>query len=211
MSVDRNSGRKGKTQRMARPGRAGLALLAALALAGCVSASRGHESFVPVMGWDGRKGTSEWTEVAFLAVSEHDDVLAGQVPADIGTWCPGYASATLDERRAFWVGMMSAVSHKESGWNPAAVGGGGRYIGLMQISPATARNAGCEARSAASLKNGAENLACAVEIFADKVAQDGMVAGGGNRGMGRDWGPFRKAQLRRDMAAWVSKQPYCQG
>ena len=67
------------------------------------------------------------------------------------------------------------------------MGGGGRYIGLMQISTPTAKRYACKAQSASTLKDGVQNLACAVEIFAPHVAADGMVAGGGNRGIGRDW------------------------
>jgi hypothetical protein len=36
------------------------------------------------------------------------------------------------------------------------------------------------------------------------------VVGSGNRGLGRDWAPFRKASKRADIAAWTSAQSYCQ-
>ncbi|MBE2277561.1 MAG: transglycosylase SLT domain-containing protein [Rhodobacteraceae bacterium] len=163
------------------------------------------------MGWDSHAAADGWTAEALVAVANRDDVLAAQVPADIAAWCPGYEKATLPERRAFWVAMMSAVARHESGWNPAAVGGRGRYIGLMQISPRTASHAGCDAVSAGALKDGGDNLACAVEIFAPQVARDGLVTGPGNRGMGRDWMPFRKAGARAEMARWVSAQPFCRG
>ena len=42
------------------------------------------------------------------------------------------------------------------------------------------------------------------------VARDGVVAGKGNRGIGRDWMPFRKGGKRAEMAAWVATQSYCQ-
>ncbi|MCB6176516.1 transglycosylase SLT domain-containing protein [Rhodobacter sp. Har01] len=164
----------------------------------------------PPMRWDHRPEAADWTRAALLAVAAQDQALASRVPADIAAWCPGYAKAGLAERRAFWVGLMSAVAKHESGWNPAAAGGGGRWIGLMQISPKTARGHGCAAPSAAALKDGAANLTCAVSIFAEDVARDGVVAGKGNRGLGRDWMPFRKADKRADMAGWTSAQPWCQ-
>ena len=97
----------------------------------------------------------------------------------------------------------------KAAFNPRASGGGGRYIGLMQISPSTARLAGCEARSSSALKDGAANLECAVRIMAPHVAADGMVAGKGNRGMARDWGPMTRKSKRSEIAAWTAAQPYC--
>lgn len=212
--IDRDQGGKMETRRNGRGRFPGL-LAALFALSACVSPLDGKprdaETMLPVMGWDGKAGSSGWTAEALLAVAGQDDVLAGAVPADIDSWCPGYEKAGLPGRRAFWVAMMSAVSRHESGWNEGIEGGGGRYIGLMQISPRTAAGVGCKATSKGALKDGGNNLACAVEIFAAKVARDGVVAGSGNRGMGRDWMPFRKARARADMAGWVSAQPYCQG
>mgnify|MGYP002637060582 CR=1 FL=1 len=185
--------------------------LIALALSGCVeNKGLSMSDFTPAMRWDHRDEAPEWTARTLVAVAEEDEKLSMLVPADIKTWCPGYIDASLPQRRAFWAGLLSALSKHESTWNPRASGGGGRWIGLTQIAPATARQYGCDARSAAALKDGAENLACAVEIMADNVAADGLVAGGGNRGLGRDWAPFRKAAKRADMAAWVSQQSYCQ-
>lgn len=165
----------------------------------------------PAMRWDHRDEAVEWTSSTLSAVAAQDAVLAGQVPEDIETWCPGYADASLGERRAFWVGLLSAVAKYESTWNPRASGGGGRYIGLMQISPATARNYACDAQSSGALKDGSANLECAVDILAAQVGRDDMVSGSkGNRGIGRDWGPIKSASKRAEMASWTAAQAYCQ-
>jgi hypothetical protein len=191
-----------------------LALGASL-LAGCVDTGLVSKSgflpgeLMPEMRWDTRPEADLWTSQAMVAVARHDGELAGRVPGDIALFCPEYARATLNDRRAFWVGLMSATAKHESSFNPRASGGGGRYIGLMQIAPATARIAGCDARSSAALKDGGENLECAVRIMAPHVAADGMVAGSGNRGIARDWGPFSSASKRREIAAWTSQQDYC--
>ena len=207
--------RKSRWQHAIRPG---LALAAALALSACVSGAdqvQPIESFLATnavpMRWDHRSEAANWTLEAYQAVADNDAALADLVPKDIAQWCPGYERASVSERRAFWVGLMSAVAKHESTWNPAASGGGGRYIGLMQISPRTAAQHGCEAKTAGALKDGGENLSCAVEIFSGAVAKDGLVAGNGRSGIGRDWGPFRKSDKRAEMAAWTAKQPYCQG
>ena len=184
-------------------------------LTGCAGLSApGLSGFLPtttwpVMRWDTRPEAATWTSRALRAVSAHDPQLAARIPADIGAFCPGYADTSRANRRAFWVGLLSATAKHESTFNPKASGGGGRYIGLMQISPGTARQAGCTAQSSAALKDGAANLECAVRILAPHVAEDGLVAGKGNRGMARDWGPLTRKSKRADIAAWTSAQPYC--
>lgn len=193
------------------PKSAALAALAALTLSACVQGTPPETSgaALPLMQWDHQPEGDEWTAAALQEVALYDSALAGTVPDDVAAWCPGYATASLQDRRAFWVGMFSALAKHESTWNERAAGGGGRWIGLTQISPDTARNYGCEAQSAEALKDGAQNLACAVRIAAHQVGRDDLVAGPGNRGLGRDWMPFRKAAKREDMEAWISEQAYC--
>lgn len=193
-----------------------LALLSVLALSACVQPKLPDlTAFLPAitrpaMRWDHRPEAAEWTTRTLATVQAHDDVLAGAVPADIEGWCPGYEGNGLAERRAFWAGILSAVAKYESSWNPTAAGGGGRYIGIMQISPKSAANHGCAATSAAALKDGAANLECAVEMMATQVGRDEVVAGKGNRGVGRDWMPLRKSDKRAEMSDWTRSQSYCQ-
>lgn len=184
-----------------------------MVVAGCadgINLDRTKDDSHAAMGWDARPEAAKWTASTLAAVARYDSVLAGAVPGDIKAWCPGYAKNGLAERRAFWAGLLSALAKPESGWNPRASGGGGRYIGLLQISPQTARANGCAATSAAALKDGAANLACGAAIMARQLRQDGVVAGNGGIGLGRDWGPFNKASAREGMAGWTAKQSYCQ-
>ncbi len=189
--------------------------LAALVLAGCNPIALPDltamlpGAALPAMRWDHRPEAVVWTRRSLAAVARHDAVLAARVPADIEAWCPGYETASMAERRAFWVGLLSGVAKYESTWNPRAAGGGGRYIGLMQISPKSAANYGCEAQSAGALKDGAANLECAVELVAYHVERDGVVAGKGNRGVGRDWMPLRNSAKRGAIAKWTRTQAYC--
>jgi Transglycosylase SLT domain len=187
-------------------------MFAAASLAACVkSAPEEPMAFVaPPMQWDNHPEAAAWTESTLVALSAKDQVLSDRVPADIETWCPGYTDASVEERRAFWAGLLSAVAKYESTWNENASGGGGRWIGLMQIDPRSASNYGCKATSVGALKDGEANLECAVEIMSTQVAKDGLVSGGGNRGIGRDWAPLRSNEKRSAMSAWTSAQPYCQ-
>ncbi len=162
------------------------------------------------MRWDFHPEAPAWTAATLTALESHGAVLDDIVPADIEAFCPGYETKPEPERRAFWAGFFSALAKHESTWNPNASGGGGRWIGLLQIAPATARNYGCSADSTAELKNGAANLSCAIRIASVQVARDGMVAGNGARGVGRDWAPLRSSVKRADIAGWTRAQSYCQ-
>lgn len=162
----------------------------------------------PVMRWDHRPEASTWTATAFAALDTHAAVLPTLVPGDIDQWCPAYPDAPEADREAFWVGLMSALARHESTWNPEAVGGGGRWFGLVQISPATARHYGCQATSGQALLNGSDNISCALRIWATTVPRDGVVAAS-RGGVAADWGPFVQANKREEMRAWISSQPYC--
>lgn len=186
------------------------ALFSGLALSGCIAAPTDGGN-LPAMRWDHRPEASEWTMSSMNIVATQDERLAQRVPSDIKAWCPGYEKADIEDRRAFWVGLLSATAKHESTWNPKASGGGGRWIGLMQIDPRTARAYGCKATSASELKDGTANLSCAIRIMSAQVERDGLVAGSGNKGIGRDWAPFRSASKRADMAEWTKTQSYCQG
>lgn len=188
-------------------------ILAAFTLSACLGSQGSGQmssASVPPMAWDHHPQAPEWTKTTLQSVQKADPVLAAVVPKDIAAWCPAYPKADLAQRRAFWAGLMSTVAKYESTWNPKASGGGGRWIGLMQIAPKSAKYYGCAAHSREALKDGAANLACAVEIAAVQIGRDAQVAGGGALGMGRDWAPFRNAQKRAAMAEWTRAQSYCQ-
>ncbi len=164
---------------------------------------------VPVMRWDHRPDAERWTRATLAAVRASG--LIEVVPDDIATWCPAYPHAGARDRAAFWAGVLSALARYESTHDPRAVGGGGLYYGLLQILPSTARQYGCEARTAEALKDGPANLECAVRIAARNIIRDDAVArdNGRNAGIARDWGPMTVAARRAEMAAWTSAQEYC--
>lgn len=167
---------------------------------------------IPVMAWDHRPEAAEWTRATLAAIQNHGAGLLQTVPTDIDQYCPGYVSAEDNERAAFWAGMLSALAKHESTWRPEASGGGGRWIGLTQIDPRTARAFGCQATTAKALKDGAANLSCAVRIASKQVGRDRLIVTDGKnwRGLARDWAPFRNAEKRQEMANWTSRQTYCQ-
>jgi hypothetical protein len=166
---------------------------------------------IPRTRWQHMEGHSVWTRAALSALKSHGSPLVDMVPGDITNWCPAYANNDDAKRRAFWVGYMSALAKHESTYKPWAVGGGGKWYGLLQILPATARGYKCNVGTGEALKNGAANLSCGVRIMAFTVKRDGVIHGRDNkwRGVSADWGPMRSASKRRDMAGWLKRQNYC--
>lgn len=166
---------------------------------------------IPKARWDHRPGSEAWTLAAMSAMARQGAPLTRVVPRDIAAWCPGYASADEARRRAFWVGLLSALAKYESTYRPRAVGGGGLWYGLLQILPSTARLYRCKARTGGALKDGGANLSCAIRIMARTVPRDGVIAvnDGQWRGVAADWGPMRSKSKRADMQTWLRGQSYC--
>lgn len=165
---------------------------------------------LPNARWGDANGRSSWTHALVAGLRSHAKVLPTLVPDDIQDWCPAYPTSDTEGREAFWVGLISALAWHESTHRPTAVGGGGRWFGLVQIYPPTARFYKCKARSGAALKDPEDNLSCALRIMAVTVPRDGVVSRG-MKGVAADWGPFHSRRKREDMRTWVRGQEYCQG
>lgn len=185
--------------------------VAALLPAACTDASVVSRAAMPEMHWDHVPQGQDWTEATMTAVMAQGRPLLSTVPADIDTFCPGYADASEQDRAAFWAGLISALAKFESTWNETASGGGGRWIGLLQIDPRTARGYGCAADEAGELKDGEMNLACGVRIMASTVPRDNAIAVRDTRwrGIAADWAPLQKAHARDYIAEWTRSQDYC--
>lgn len=161
----------------------------------------------PPMSWGQKSGSDAWTKATLAALDQEGVTIMSRVPGDISSFCPNYAELNQTGRKAFWAGLLSAVAKHESTYNPKASGGGGRWIGLMQIAPTTWRHYGCDG----NIRNGADNMSCAVKIMSRQVGRDNAIArdDGGWRGVARDWAPMRNSKKRADIAAWTSSQSYC--
>lgn len=167
-----------------------------------------REGQIPHTSWAHLAGSDLWTRSALSALKSHGAPLVEMIPADIKDWCPAYPNASEARRQAFWVGFLSRLAKHESTYRAQVVGGGGRWYGLLQILPATARGYGCRARSGSALKHGPSNLSCALRIMAVTVPRDGVVSRRG-RGVAADWGPLVNGRKRADMQAWTRDQSYC--
>ncbi len=195
-----------------------LVFLGVLALASCSAApelppetSAEPVATFPDMRWSHVPGHETWNSAAVKALNTHGQPLVEMAPEDIDRWCPAYETAGPARREAFWVGFLSALSKHESTYKPAAVSPNGKWFGLLQISPATARGYGCRAGSGEALKDGGENLSCAIRIMAVTVPRDGVIAAKDQRwrGVAADWGPMRVQSKQSDIASWLKTQPFC--
>jgi len=189
------------------------ALALMLGVTGCTlsgASTTQIEDATPAARWDYHPEATGWTNASLQMLQSDAAILTDLEPADIDQWCPAYLDADTEERAAFWNGILSALAFHESTHRPEAIGGNGRWFGLTQIVPATARGYGCEAGSADELLDGEANLQCALRIWATTVPRDGVISEG-MRGIAADWGPFHSSRKREDMREWVSQQAYCQG
>lgn len=184
-----------------------IAAFVALGLSACAAQPPVVEesATLPVMRWDHRPEAPIWTEATIAALKANPQGLHTLTPKDIEVYCPNYTTGDETDRAAFWAGLLSTLAKHESTWNPEAVGGGGRWFGLVQIDPRTARGYGCAAQTGDALKDGVSNLRCAVRIATAQVSKRGTVS----RGM-LDWGPFHSTAKRDDMRSWTRQQSYCQ-
>lgn len=185
-----------------------IAALLALTLPMACTMGAGATIDAPAARWDHRPEADTWTHATLSAISTKGRALIDTDPTDIETFCPAYTDAPEADRKAFWMGLFSALAKHESTWNPRAAGAGGKYQGLLQITPSTARAYGCDA---GALYDGKSNLSCAVNIASKQVERTGVVAGGpgGWGGLAADWGPMRNGKKRAEIAAWTRAQEYC--
>jgi hypothetical protein len=165
-----------------------------------------------VARWDHRPEAALWTAAKIDALEHEGAALVQTVPRDIQTFCPGYAASDDEGRQAFWVALFSGLAGYESTWRPEAAGAGGRYRGLLQIWPTSARFHGCDISNPNELYDGAKNLRCAAVIASKAVARDQVVAGqpGDWGGVAADWPPLRDARKRADIASFTRSVPACQ-
>ncbi len=169
-------------------------------------------NYIPDARWDFRDDSASWTRAALAALRTHGSRMEETVPRDIANWCPGYTNNPPHLRRAFWVGMMSALAKHESTYRPTAVGGPDLWYGLLQIYPDTARRYGCRATTGEALKDPEDNLSCAVRIMNVTVPRDNAIAVRDSRwrGVAADWGPMTNRSKIAEMSAWTRQQDYCQ-
>ena len=145
-------------------------------------------------------------------------------PADVALFCPKYHSLSFGQRNQFWVGLLSAVAHPESEFNPKArhvERFGDKYEnpivsrGLLQISFGTAKSPvlGCRVQHPTDLEKPETNLACGARLLANLVKRDGLISNEGKpkgKGGSSAWPVLRHQSTRFAAITHFTRQlPVC--
>jgi hypothetical protein len=172
--------------------------------------------------WSKKNPDGSWTALTEKAVAA--SALPGLVPNDIKRFCPAYPDLSADDRKKFWVGLLSAMARPESNFKPEVSytekfnDGRGEPVvsrGLLQLSieSANQKRHGCAIAKAEDLHDSAVNLPCGVKILEAWVKADGVIAydpEGRNRGGGRYWSVMRTSKKHlAEITGFTGKLAVC--
>jgi hypothetical protein len=161
----------------------------------------------------------EWSDHAFEEIRRQGDVLTESEPKDVGQFCSNYSSLRKDEKREFWVHLISAMSELESShkaslqYRESFRNSQGQQIvsrGLLQLSLESANAYGCRFKKASYLDDPLRNLSCGIKILGHWVGRDGRIAGRvkkGWRGGSRYWAVLRTEKRLKQIQSW--SKAYC--
>ena len=175
--------------------------------------------------WSNANRDGSWTRAAENAVAK--STLPKQIPSDINYFCPSYQKLNQQQRRKFWVGLLSAMAKPESNFQPHryytekfADARGRRVVsrGLLQISIESANQPryDCDIPQATLLHDPKVNLACGVKILDKWVKTDGVIAKSkkarAHVGGSRYWSTLREKHGHlRKIAEFTRTLPFCGG
>jgi len=170
--------------------------------------------------WEGKHSDGrDWTVHTYSEVSKLAGKLLTTRVSDAKEFCPQYGSLSQEEKKNFWVYLLSAVAQLESNFNPSQTyreaftdGSGNRVMsrGLLQLSYESGNAYGCGFSSQSSVHNSYKNLSCGLRILNRWVVNDGRIAGklGGTwRGGARYWSVLRTSSKVNAIKSWT--RSYC--
>ena len=154
--------------------------------------------------WEAKvSGSRDWSNHLYSELDRLGQDLLDVIPADAATFCPNYKNLTYNERKKYWVFIMSVMAKFESGFKTDTsytedfTDSSGKKVisrGLLQLSIESARGYDCELGNAQELHNPLKNLSCGVRILDRWVGRDGRIGGkidGKWRGGARYWSVMR--------------------
>lgn len=154
--------------------------------------------------WGRSKDRDRWSKAVLEVVRANKKTLNGA--KDIETFCPGYRKSTARAQDMCWLILMSAISKKESDFNPntsLTEDNGDVSVGLLAMSGHQCRNA----PTIRALKNPIENVKCGTRKMVQLVGKYGFISGG-RLGAGANWSVIRERyQARfRGKLRWFGKK-----
>jgi hypothetical protein len=167
--------------------------------------------------WDHRPQGAKWTTTTLQAIEDAGgELLTMPAPKDAADYCPRFGELSRDERKAFFVKLVSAMARYESGFDPGTSykekfkdAKGARVVsrGLMQMSVESAKSYGCPVTKAADLHGAEANLQCAVRALGKWIPRDERI-GTGRLGGARYWAVLRTSK-RKKIQAKTRSLPFC--
>lgn len=174
--------------------------------------------------WEGKvKGSREWTNHVYSELDRLGQDLLDVIPADTATFCPKYRNLNYEQRKKYWIYLISAMARFESGFKTDTSytenfndSSGSNVIsrGLLQISIESSRGYDCGLTSAQQLHDPFKNLSCGVRILDRWVGRDGRIAGKVDskwRGGARYWSVLREGDKTsyKSIVSWSRNLKMC--
>ncbi len=173
--------------------------------------------------WEAKvSGSKAWTTHLNGALDTLGKDMLDVIPADATTFCGNYKSLSYNQRKQFWMYLMSYMTKYESGFNTKTSytesfsdSSGKKVVsrGLLQISIESGRAYGCDLKTESDLHDPYKNLDCGVRILNRWLDRDGRFAGkvdGAWRGGARYWSVLRTTSgSYSSIVSGVSKLKMC--
>lgn len=199
-----------KVEEPADPARLGIPALDA-ALEG--KASRHLLPYWHGYPWQKIERPLTWTKWLHDHLAEEGTELINVTPKDAAIFCPNYKNLSVENKRLFWMRMISVIVDLESTFNPrksyhsVRVQPGLFSIGLLMLSlpSSTQSRFGCSMiKSNDDLFDWRKNLTCGVRIMKYYYLEDKTITGRTSKsktdsrwmGIARYWEPFRDGRFR---------------
>lgn len=164
-----------------------------------------------------------WTEFVNRELDLNGQNLLDVIPADQNLFCANYSNLSEQQRKAYWVFLISSMVRFESNFNPAvsytegfddAQGNAVVSRGLLQLSIESGNSYGCQFKSAQEVHDPLKNLSCGVKILDRWLSRDGRIAGKVSskwRGGARYWSVLREGDKTsyKSILSWSQNLSIC--
>lgn len=164
-----------------------------------------------------------WTEFMHRELDQSGKNLLDVIPGDQNLFCPNYSNLSLQQRKAYWVFMVSSMARFESNFKPAMSytegfnDSQGQPVisrGLLQLSIESGNAYGCQFKSAQEVHDPLKNLRCGIKILDRWLSRDGRIAGkvsGQWRGGARYWSVLREGDKTsyKSILSWSQNLSIC--
>ena len=164
-----------------------------------------------------------WTEHVQRELAINGKNLLDVIPADQNLFCPNYSNLSEQQRKAYWVFLISSMVRFESNFDPKMSftegfdDSQGRPVisrGLLQLSIESGNAYGCQFKSSQDLHDPLKNLSCGVRILDRWLDRDGRIGGKINgkwRGGARYWSVLREGDKTsyKSILRWSQNLSLC--